>query len=247
MAKHDTYLLIDFDDCQMETERKCRASLADRVNELYGDLMPEPFTPEIDLKYFTGKTTARYCLELEKMYNIKVDCKAVYDRREERVRESLSKMEGGIPMAPHLIETLQELQGMGYKLATVTNSPHERLETVATFANNGRGKELLALFGENIFSSTQVARSKPDPDVYLYAMEKLGIKPDQGIAFEDSTSGLKASRSAQLVTLGNLVFAEDKQKSGAALKEMGALYLFRDWKETPEQIISVEAGRKLIA
>jgi len=43
-----------------------------------------------------------------------------------------------------------------------------------------------------------VARTKPDPDVYLAALECLGVTPDEAIAIEDSPHGVTAAKAAGL-------------------------------------------------
>ncbi|MDB6176289.1 HAD family hydrolase [Paracoccus sp. Z330] len=59
-----------------------------------------------------------------------------------------------------------------------------------------------AFFGENIFSTDQVARGKPHPDVFLYAAEKMGFQPHHAIVVEDSPAGLIAAKAAGMRTIG---------------------------------------------
>ncbi|HUG07223.1 MAG TPA: HAD family hydrolase [Candidatus Limnocylindria bacterium] len=44
-----------------------------------------------------------------------------------------------------------------------------------------------------------VARTKPAPDLYLAAVEALGVAPDEAVAFEDSTNGIAAAKAAGLL------------------------------------------------
>lgn len=44
----------------------------------------------------------------------------------------------------------------------------------------------------------QVRRTKPAPDVYLAAVECLGVAPDEALAIEDSAPGTQAARAAGL-------------------------------------------------
>ena len=46
-----------------------------------------------------------------------------------------------------------------------------------------------------------VAKGKPEPDIYLYASEKLGLKPEECIALEDSQNGIKSASSAGCKTV----------------------------------------------
>ena len=41
-----------------------------------------------------------------------------------------------------------------------------------------------------------VAHGKPEPDIYLYASSKLGLKPEECLVLEDSPTGIKAAFTA---------------------------------------------------
>jgi HAD superfamily hydrolase (TIGR01509 family) len=47
-----------------------------------------------------------------------------------------------------------------------------------------------------IVTPVDVARGKPAPDMYLLAAEKMGVKPEQCLVFEDSPTGIEAARAA---------------------------------------------------
>lgn len=52
-------------------------------------------------------------------------------------------------------------------------------------------------FGENIFGISQVNnKAKPNPDIFLYAAQKLNVKPSECIVFEDSSAGFNAAKAA---------------------------------------------------
>ena len=50
----------------------------------------------------------------------------------------------------------------------------------------------------HITSGQEVVRGKPNPDIYLLAIERLGFKAEQCIAFEDSEAGARAAIAAGL-------------------------------------------------
>src|SRR5205814_6922248 len=43
-----------------------------------------------------------------------------------------------------------------------------------------------------------VTRTKPDPELYRVALDRLFVSPNETIAFEDSTNGIRAAKAAQL-------------------------------------------------
>lgn len=54
---------------------------------------------------------------------------------------------------------------------------------------------------ENRFTRDHVQRTKPAPDLYLYALEKTALKSDEVWALEDSENGLRAAKAAGIRTV----------------------------------------------
>lgn len=55
---------------------------------------------------------------------------------------------------------------------------------------------------DKVSCGLDITRSKPDPEVFLVAAGKLGLKPEECIVVEDSQAGIKAARSAGMKSLG---------------------------------------------
>lgn len=55
---------------------------------------------------------------------------------------------------------------------------------------------------EAIVDGNDVSRAKPDPEVFLIASEKLKIKPENCIVFEDSVAGVQAAKRANMLSIG---------------------------------------------
>jgi HAD superfamily hydrolase (TIGR01509 family) len=56
-------------------------------------------------------------------------------------------------------------------------------------------------FRGRIFSATEVAHSKPAPDLFLYAATKMGVAPQACVVVEDSVAGVRAARAAGMSVL----------------------------------------------
>ncbi|RJX40087.1 HAD family hydrolase [Paenibacillus pinisoli] len=54
----------------------------------------------------------------------------------------------------------------------------------------------IAHYFEVICTADDVSQVKPDPELYVKAMEKLGVKPEETIAIEDSPNGARAAVAA---------------------------------------------------
>ncbi len=87
--------------------------------------------------------------------------------------------------------------------------------------------KLLPFFEGNIFSTSDVVRGKPYPDIYLYAAEKMGdYSPSQCIVIEDSPLGVQGARAA-----GMTVFGYSQLTNKSTLIEAGAHLTFNNMSE----------------
>lgn len=82
------------------------------------------------------------------------------------------------------------------KTAVVTSSNIPKMESVYRHQPG-----FMSLF-DAILTSENFERSKPDPDCYLKAAQRLGAESDECIVFEDSFNGLRAGRAAGMAVVG---------------------------------------------
>lgn len=94
------------------------------------------------------------------------------------------------------VEYVEKLRQHGVKTAVVTSSNQPKMEAVYKSRPEFRG-----LF-DAILTSEDFERSKPDPDCYLKAAERLGVVKDDCVVFEDSFNGLKSGRAAGMYVVG---------------------------------------------
>ena len=91
---------------------------------------------------------------------------------------------------------------------------------------------LIDYFEGRVFSGHETPRSKPFPDVYLAAMEPLGVTPDRCAVVEDTVTGVTAG-----VAAGATVFGYSPPEAGhdapAALRAAGAIHVFTAMAELP--------------
>ncbi len=97
----------------------------------------------------------------------------------------------GINAKPGVKETIKNLKSKGYKIGIATAGSFERSKSYLTTAG------IWECFDEDmIICATELENGKPYPDVYLYACEKLGEKPEDCIAVEDAPNGIIAAYRA---------------------------------------------------
>jgi beta-phosphoglucomutase-like phosphatase (HAD superfamily) len=70
-----------------------------------------------------------------------------------------------------------------------------------------------------------VTRGKPAPDVYLEAARRLGVAPEQCVAIEDSTNGIRAGLAAGMAVIAvpNTLFPPDDAVLDQASVVVGGL------------------------
>lgn len=91
-----------------------------------------------------------------------------------------------------------------------------------------RQVNLLDALDGQIFSAEHVERPKPHPDVYEYALEKLGLKPENVLVVEDSPAGVQAAKGAGLIVVGLLAATHIQDGHGEALLLQGADFIAAD-------------------
>lgn len=99
-------------------------------------------------------------------------------------------------LVPGVMEFLTELKAAGIPTAIVTSSHNKKMEN-AWRAHPGL-KEMVT----TVLTSDDFSKSKPDPECFIKAMERLGGKPENTIVFEDSLHGIEAGRSAGARVIG---------------------------------------------
>ena len=127
---------------------------------------------------------------------------------------------GAVALRPGVRRLLEQARDAGLRLAIATTTTPDNVDALlrATLGEASRG-----LF-ECIGAGDIVPRKKPDPGIYLWVLERLGLDPAQCLAFEDSRPGLEAARAAGLravVTPGVYTAEEDFQQAWALFDGLG--------------------------
>lgn len=84
---------------------------------------------------------------------------------------------------------LKQLKNAGMKLAVCSNSIRETVEVMLKNA-------MLDYYFDLLLSNQDVKNNKPDPEIYLVAMERLNVKPEETVIVEDAPHGVQAARAS---------------------------------------------------
>ncbi|MGN1203113.1 MAG: HAD family hydrolase [Eubacterium sp.] len=99
-----------------------------------------------------------------------------------------------VPVKKGLYAILDYLKRNGYKTAIASSSNRDSID------RNLKSADIIDYF-DVIVSGDMIERSKPEPDIYLKAAERLGISPVDCYAVEDSKNGLLSAYSAGCKTI----------------------------------------------
>ena len=178
-------LLFDLDGTLAETDS---LHLPTWVNVL------RPYGIEIDEEFYreriSGRSNSKIVEDLLPDLSAK-EGRDLADAKEASFRERADELE---PL-PGLLDFMREAKDRGLSLALVTNAPEENVEAMLL------ALELREFFDEVVLSD-EVGPVKPDPAPYRAALNRLGVAPEEALAFEDSTSGIASSVGVGIPTVG---------------------------------------------
>jgi len=174
---------------------------------LYGELLAITGGKE-RISYYV----ARYHTELKIDVNLAVTV-AILHREKTRIYTELLST-GKIPLRTGVKRLLLEAKAAGLRLAIATTTTPENVTALLKYT---LGEDSLNWF-EVIAAGDIVPAKKPAPDIYLWALEKLQLKPEVCLALEDSENGLKSSLGAGLRTVVTINdYTEKHNFAGASL------------------------------
>lgn len=121
---------------------------------------------------------------------------------------------GEVDLRPGIRKLIADAKELGCRLAIATTTTPANIDALlaTTF-----GSESHDLF-EVVCAGDSVPNKKPAPDVYLLALEKLGLPAESCIAIEDSRNGLLSSHAAGIATIVTPgIYTRDQDFSEAVL------------------------------
>jgi len=94
---------------------------------------------------------------------------------------------------PGVKELLKTIRNNGMKVALASSS--KNADTVLTLLN-------IKDYFDTIVDGTMITHSKPDPEIFLLAAKRLGMKPSECVVFEDAEAGVAAAVAAGMKCVG---------------------------------------------
>jgi HAD superfamily hydrolase (TIGR01509 family) len=128
--------------------------------------------------------------------------------------------QGGIPLRPGVKRLLLEARERGLILGVATTTTPENVTELLRHSLAPDGPEWFQV----IAAGDIVPAKKPAPDIYVWALQQLGLRPEECLAFEDSENGIRASLGANLrtvVTINDYTREHDFSGALAVLSDLG--------------------------
>lgn len=194
-------ILFDMDGVILDTEK-----LYTRFWQEAAQFFGHPMTREQALGMRSLNREAGKA-QLESYFGKDVDYAQIRKKRIELMNAFVEKE--GITAKSGIRELLAVLKTMGYKTAIATSSPPER--TQLYLESVGLAEEF-----DILVSGYMVEKGKPEPDIYLYTAEQLGLKPFECLVIEDSPTGILAAKRAGCVP----VMMPDQDEPTEEVKQM---------------------------
>ena len=163
---------------------------------------------EIDVKFtrefFEDTFGQQSVIITRKLLGDKVDDKELVKRanlKEFYYREMVKDKLEPLPGAIELIKTLKNKK---FKLAVGSSGPPENVELLL---NTLKVKK----YFDVIITAAEVSKSKPEPDVFLIAAEKVNVKAENCIVIEDAPVGIEAAKRAGMKSIAITTTHNEKE------------------------------------
>lgn len=152
-----------------------------------------------------------------KYFNDKLDAGLNVDETLKQIDEELfPKYRDEIELKPSVYEYLDMLRKKGYSVNVLTASPHKLVDPC--LKRNG----VFELF-DNIWSCDDFALPKSNPEIYLKAVERLGVKISDVCYFDDNIKAVETAVQAGVFTVG--VYDKSSEALSETIKSVANEYI----------------------
>ncbi|MBQ8967570.1 HAD family phosphatase [Ruminococcus sp.] len=175
---------------------------------------------EENIRLCIGRSTKDTKRIIAEAYGDKVDLDELYAESRVVIREAFEQE--GIPVKIGAPEVLRWLHDSGIKVGLASSTSYD------TVVREMQEVGLIDCF-DVIIGGDMVENSKPDPDIYLKACQRLGVDPANTLAVEDSRNGMISAHAAGMipVLIPDLVEPDEEMLEKAHIK-LNSLTEFKD-------------------
>jgi len=239
-----TTILFDCDNTLVLSEALAFEACAELANEILASRnIPDRYTGPQLLSEFVGQNFRGMMVSLKTKFKYDMtdeELETYVTREEDQV---ISKLKEKLQPCVGVDAELKKLdQEKKYELAVVSSSALRRVR--ASIEKVGHDKYFPYDWVFSAATSLDKPTSKPNPAIYLHAMQTLGKKAEECVAIEDSKSGATAAVNAGIKTIGytGSYDEHEREKMRKVLVEAGCAVMMSDWTEFEGALAKIEKG-----
>lgn len=183
-------------------------------------------TPQLIARHFTGRRPMDVFAEVEAATGAALPANFASNV----AFATMSRLRAELRAMPHIAYALSWLRG---PKCVASSSPLERIKLSLDVT------DLRRHFGANVFSASNVAAGKPQPDLFLHAAASAGVGPQDCIVVEDSAAGVSAAAAAGMMAIGYIGGTHATSGLGAALSKAGATVVIHDMRALKATVVAL--------
>jgi len=160
-----------------------------------------------------GKERMRHYFQAEGLFsnlNKDEEDQLIADLHKAKTEIFINLIESGkLPLRPGIKRLMKEAMAADILLGICTTSNERAANTIAK-------KILKEIEFSFVLAGDIVSKKKPDPEIYLLALKKTGLKPEECVVVEDSRNGVLAAKNAGMYVIATTnVYTEEEDLSEA--------------------------------
>jgi HAD superfamily hydrolase (TIGR01509 family) len=183
-------------------------------------------TPQLIARYFTGRRPTDVLAEVEAATGVALPLNFASNV----AYSTMSRLRAELRVTPHVGYALSWLRG---PKCVASSSPLERIKLSLEVT------DLRRYFGANLFSASDMAAGKPNPDLFLHAAARVGIDPKDCIVVEDSPAGVSAASAAGMAAIGYVGGSHAPANLGSELSKAGASAVIHDMRALKGTVVAL--------
>jgi len=172
-------IIFDMDGVIVDSEEFICEAAIKMFAERGVNVSPSDFIP------FVGTGEDRYIGGVAEKYGLEFDAgmkTRTYEIYAEIVKGRLSPLRG-------VVDFIAKSKAKGLKLAVASSA--DRIKVDVNLKESGLPPDTFDV----IVSGSDVVKKKPDPEIFLTAASRLGLRPEECLVVEDAVSGVRAAKA----------------------------------------------------
>lgn len=186
-------IVFDFDGVIVDSEPLHYQAIHDTAQSFGGPFSYDDYL--VELVGFDDRDAFRYLMKKAGLQADEIEAKLPELCTQKQAMFDAIVERGQFKAVSGVLDLIDELKASDVPRAIASGATQQDIDLMLKGLNRRDAFEI-------IVAADDVAHSKPDPQTYRLAVEKLGLLPEQCLAIEDTPAGLKSAKYAGLRTLG---------------------------------------------